>query len=638
FPYDLRPPLAKNFILSLQSLETAGVGKTSIILSLVSEEFPEFVPAKSEEITIPPEVTPEKVPTHIIDYSRQDQTLNELAGEIQRADAICIIYAVDDPESFSAITAKWIPFIRKVLNYDEEEENVLHKPIILAGNKVDLIEESSMDDVVPLMSMYPEIETCVFCSAKTLRNISELFYYAQKSVLHPTLPLYVTEERELSDNCKAALTRIFKICDQDNDGLMSDEELMEFQKRCFSTPLAPEALEEVKQAVRKAVPDAISNNSLTLKGFLVLHKMFIQRGYHETTWTVLRKFGYTDSLSLSQDYLHPKLKVPSGSRMELSPVGIQFLTNLFHKYDRDRDLALCPVELNDLFSTCPGGNIPWGPQVFYAVSTNDKGWMTLQGFLSMWVMATFIDIQKTMEYLAYFGYVISDTEDQTSAVTVLREKDQLQGSRSTYLCHVIGLRGVGKTTLCQGLIGRKLKDVNNLSEENVPTYTTNKVMVYGHERYLILREVNVMSVSDALLPSQLNCDVACLAYDVSNPSSFEAIAKLYLKYLSESSVPCMVVACKGDKPSVSQEYLVQPEDFCHTHRLPHLAKWSGTLEGDAARAIYTKLATMATYPFFRRYGLTQGSSSSWVQLGLGISSAAALACLLFLLYRSRRVS
>ena len=42
--------------------------------------------------------------------------------------------------------------------------------------------------------------------------------------------------------------------------------------------------------------------------------------------------------------------------------------------------------------------------------------MTLQGFLSMWVMATFIDIQKTMEYLAYFGYVISDTEDQTSAV------------------------------------------------------------------------------------------------------------------------------------------------------------------------------------------------------------------------------
>lgn len=46
-----------------------GVGKTSLILSLVSEEFPEDVPAKAEEITIPADVTPEKVPTNIVDYS-----------------------------------------------------------------------------------------------------------------------------------------------------------------------------------------------------------------------------------------------------------------------------------------------------------------------------------------------------------------------------------------------------------------------------------------------------------------------------------------------------------------------------------------------------------------------------------------
>ena len=46
-----------------------GVGKTSLILSLVSEEFPEDVPAKAEEITIPANVTPEQVPTNIVDYS-----------------------------------------------------------------------------------------------------------------------------------------------------------------------------------------------------------------------------------------------------------------------------------------------------------------------------------------------------------------------------------------------------------------------------------------------------------------------------------------------------------------------------------------------------------------------------------------
>jgi GTPase SAR1 family protein len=45
------------------------VGKTSIVLSLVSEEFTEDVPAKAEEITIPGDVTPDKVPTFIVDYS-----------------------------------------------------------------------------------------------------------------------------------------------------------------------------------------------------------------------------------------------------------------------------------------------------------------------------------------------------------------------------------------------------------------------------------------------------------------------------------------------------------------------------------------------------------------------------------------
>lgn len=46
-----------------------GVGKTSLILSLVSEEFPEEVPPKAEEITIPADVTPEQVPTNIVDFS-----------------------------------------------------------------------------------------------------------------------------------------------------------------------------------------------------------------------------------------------------------------------------------------------------------------------------------------------------------------------------------------------------------------------------------------------------------------------------------------------------------------------------------------------------------------------------------------
>jgi CMP-N-acetylneuraminic acid synthetase len=47
------------------------------------------------------------------------------------------------------------------------------------------------------MSEFAEIETCIECSAKTLRNISELFFYAQKAVLHPTSPLYNPDKKEV---------------------------------------------------------------------------------------------------------------------------------------------------------------------------------------------------------------------------------------------------------------------------------------------------------------------------------------------------------------------------------------------------------------------------------------------------------
>lgn len=160
--------------------------------------------------------------------------------------------------------------------------------------------------------------------------------------------------------CVKALSRIFKVSDLDNDGILNDKELTFFQVRwdlqwflrelllarfddvlsdgpqrtCFHTPLEPQALEDVKKVVKKNLNDGLCNNGLSLKGetgqplpevrcdgnrvhvnmtavfvwcpgFLFLHTLFIQRGRHETTWTVLRRFGYDDDLELNQDYLFP---------------------------------------------------------------------------------------------------------------------------------------------------------------------------------------------------------------------------------------------------------------------------------------------------------------------------------------------
>lgn len=86
---------------------------------------------------------------------------------------------------------------------------------------------------------------------------------------------------------------------------MNDIELNNFQSRCFNAPLQPQVLDDVKGVLRKNIDDGVLHNCVTLKGFLYLHSLFIQRGRNETTWTVLRKFGYNDSLNISKDYLYP---------------------------------------------------------------------------------------------------------------------------------------------------------------------------------------------------------------------------------------------------------------------------------------------------------------------------------------------
>ena len=46
-------------------------------------------------------------------------------------------------------------------------------------------------------------------------------------------------------------------------------------------------------------------SKLNLTGFLFLHALFIEKGRLETTWTVLRKFGYNDDIKLADDLIPP---------------------------------------------------------------------------------------------------------------------------------------------------------------------------------------------------------------------------------------------------------------------------------------------------------------------------------------------
>uniref|UniRef100_A0A8C5G477 Mitochondrial Rho GTPase 2 n=1 Tax=Gouania willdenowi TaxID=441366 RepID=A0A8C5G477_GOUWI len=497
-------------------------------MSLVSEEFPDEVPLRAEEITIPADVTPERVPTHI-------------------ANVICIVYSVNNKKSIEKV--RWTV------------------PLILVGNKSDLVEHSSMETILPIMNQYQDIETCVECSAKNLKNISELFYYAQKAVLHPTGPLYCPEEKELKASCIKALTRIFKVSDLDNDGILNDNELNFFQKTCFNTPLAPQALEDVKNVVRRNMTDGVKDNGLTLKGFLFLHTLFIQRGRHETTWTVLRRFGYDDDLELTQEYLFPLIKIPADCTTELNHNAYLFLQSVFDKHDKDRDCALSPEEVKDLFKVFP--YMPWGPDVNNTVCTNDDGWITYQGYLSQWTLTTYLDVQRSLEYLGYLGYsIIYEQESQAAAITVTRNKridlQKKQTQRSVFRCNVLGARDSGKSGFLQAFLGRNLQ-VSEKHRKHKSLYAMSTTYVYGQEKYLLLHEV--MPDFDFLSEVDLACDVVCLVYDVNNPSSFEYCAKVYKQHFIDSKTPCVLIAAKSDLHEVRQHYGLSPHDFCRKHKL-----------------------------------------------------------------------
>ncbi|XP_062330465.1 mitochondrial Rho GTPase 2 isoform X2 [Osmerus eperlanus] len=591
-------------------------------MSLVGEEFPEHVPLKAEEITIPADVTPEKVPTHIVDYSESEQTNEVLREEIVKANVVCVVYDVTKEETIDKIRTKWIPLV----NGEAEKGNKV--PIILVGNKSDLRSGSSMETILPIMNQFSEIETCVECSAKNLKNISELFYYAQKAVLHPTAPLYDPEDKQLKPMCVRALSRIFCISDQDHDRILSDTELNCFQKSCFGNPLAPQALEDVKTVVWKNTSDGVQDNGLTLNGFLFLNTLFIQRGRHETTWTILRKFGYDDTLELTDDYLYPQLRVPVGCTTELNHLGHQFLQRLFDKYDEDKDLALSPSELKNLFCVFP--YMPWGADVYTAVSTTDEGYVSLHGYMCQWMLSAYVDVHRCLEYLGYLGYpIITEQDSQTAAVTVTREKDvdleKGQTQRSVFLCKVIGPRGTGKTAFLQAFLGRGVargeREVGAFS-----LHTINTVQVSNQEKYLILYEVDVETAF--LKATDAACDVACLMYDTSDPQSFDYCASIYKQHYMDSSIPCVLVASKADLPEVKQFHGMTPAEFCYKHRLPPPLPFSSLSLDASSQNIYTKLAWAAMFPHLN--GSDLSSTSFWLRVTLG---AAVVTVLGFALYR-----
>lgn len=524
-----------------------GTGKSSLIVTALSDNFPTNVPPVLPPSRLPDDLYPDRVPITVVDTSSSIENRNKLAEELKRADAVVLTYACDQPETLDRLSTFWLPELRRL---------EVRVPVIVVGCKLDLRDELhqvSLEQVMsPIMQQFREIETCIECSASKHIQIPEVFYYAQKTVLHPTTPLFDQETQTLRPRCVRALKRIFILCDHDRDGALSDNELNDFQVKCFSAPLQPAEIIGVKRVVQEKLPEGVNDNGLTLTGFLFLHAIFIEKGRLETTWTVLRKFGYNNDIRLTDDLLPPNFKRAPDQSVELTNDARDFLKGVFASYDTNNDGALRPPDLDEeLFSTAPDS--PWSEAPYKdAAPTTALGGISVDGFLAEWALMTRLDPAKSVEYLKYVMY----DGDAASAVRVTRkrrvDRKKQQTDRNVFQCFVFGPKKAGKSVLLNSFLGRPFSE--NYSSSNEGHYAVGVVdEPAGTKKSLLLREITEEEVKKQLSVKEFlaDCDIAIFVYDSSDELSWKKTAELLVDVAGHGEdtgyeVPCLIVAAKDD--------------------------------------------------------------------------------------------
>ncbi|KAL8860555.1 MAG: hypothetical protein Q9178_002907 [Gyalolechia marmorata] len=551
-----------------------GAGKSSLITSLVKDIFVAHkIQPVLPQITIPPSIgTPENVTTTIVDTSALPHERATLNKELRKSNVILLVYS--DHYSYERVALFWLPHFRSL---------GVNVPVVLCANKSDLSTNTPTDQVVedemlPVMSEFKEIDSCIRTSAREHHNINEVFFLCQKAVTDPIAPLFDSKTSSLKPACVSALQRVFYLCDRDQDGFLSDKEIHDFQIKCFGKPLSDLDLSNIKSSIQKQLPDSVTDKGITQSGFILLNKLFAEKGRHETIWLILRTFHYTDSLSLQSSFLCPKFDVPANSSAELSPAGYRFFVDLFLLHDKDNDGGLSPSELSALFAPTPGLPPQWQDNDFPSCTVrNDAGYITLQGWLAQWSMTTFTSHRTTLAYLAYLGFdsspsTPSSTTSTLKALTITRPRKRPPRpsrrrappvSRTVLQAFILGAPHSGKSSILSTFLSRPSPPSPTYSPSLQPRTAVNSVELPGGKQVtLILTELGDHEPSILDNAAKLaQCDILLYTYDSSDANSFQYLVALREKYPLLDDLPLLFVATKADADRVRQDCEVQPEEY-----------------------------------------------------------------------------
>lgn len=598
-----------------------GVGKSSLVTVLIKDRF---VP--NIEDILPPLTFPRRNQTiSVIDTSPQLRSRDQLLWDIRSASVIWLVFS--DHYTMERISLFWLPFLRL---------SGVNLPVILCQNKSDLLPDppEDEDEIYTMMHEFKEIESFIRCSAKEKTNVIEAFYLCDRAVTHPLAPLFQSKENELKPAAVEALNRIFYVCDQDQTGFLSDLELLQLQFLCFQTSLESEELAQIHSALKQRGPGLyVEGRGVSREGFLALASLYCERGRHETIWGILRKFHYTDSLSLDDKFLHPRLDVPPRSHVELSPDGYRFFVDLFTLFDKDNDGGLRSSELKALFAPVSGRIPPLWYELGFPDATvrNEHGDITLQGWLAQWSMTAFLDPRVCLEYIALLGYGARSTLSAIRCTKQARKRNTKSvvwrnstiPDRMVFNCFILGAKNSGKTTLLRSFLGQP-------DDGPIKKTAVNSIeMPGGKQSYLILQKSESLSGVSELA----NCDVVCLTYDSADPESFSHIVQLRKEIPELDNFPLVFVALKADLDRQQQRCDLQPDEYTANLSIAapmHVsAEWPSSLN-----ALFVQLVEAAQRPGSatpRHPEDEESDDSLWITAA-GIASALVIAGVLYRRY------
>ena len=407
----------------------SGVGKTSIIMSLVSESYTELVPSVLHTVTVPPDMTPHHIQLTISDtsskisfeqlYKQYIQLYYSNHNHITTGLGIVVVCSADVNNSIDHVINYYIPQLDKFCP---------DIPIVIAINKSSTT-QSNINNLKlfdSLLNSY-RVFNIIECSAKHIYKISDIFWSVQTAVIAPLSPLIDTATLRLKSMYIKSLYRIYQLYCNDQH-LIDTNSLNNYQLTVYKRPLQINAMHDILELLSAQQTGAtlLHDTQLTFDGWCEMHKHIILNKRTDTIWYALQCFGYNRLLQLDDSYVKLSEFKSNNYTIEFSEYGIQYLIDIFNKNVPCKQLTIQSTNtsnnhndttqmnaLQRIFKASP--EIPFALQSTqyiqtYMNSTND---IDVYGWLSHWNILLTYNTTLALKQLLYIGLNILPTITQS---------------------------------------------------------------------------------------------------------------------------------------------------------------------------------------------------------------------------------